>query len=111
MRHIMNVEGAKEREQRSRSNNISGGIEHHYSISDLSGQISVSKSLIREWIKRGVLEVIKINRRVLIPESSIRDLLTSNKVPKKHTDISSTIATSIMNAGSNNGEPQRRKAK
>jgi excisionase family DNA binding protein len=55
----------------------------HWKVADLASELGLAPITIRTWLRRGVLEYVKLGRSVRIPNRSVNDLLRRGTVPKK----------------------------
>ncbi|MBZ5492255.1 MAG: helix-turn-helix domain-containing protein [Acidobacteriia bacterium] len=58
----------------------------HWKVADLANELGLAPITIRTWLRRGVLEYVKLGRSVRIPNRSVNDLLRRGTVRRKKTD-------------------------
>jgi excisionase family DNA binding protein len=68
-------------------------------VYDVAAFLGVTHGTVRQWIRQGTLEAIKIGRRVLVPQSAINRLVGEAKKAtaiNEKTGIDTRIPIPIM---------------
>lgn len=53
------------------------GLEQFYSTERVAEMFEVTVETVRDWISRGELKAVKVNRQWRVPESALRDYTES----------------------------------
>jgi excisionase family DNA binding protein len=65
-------------------------VEKHFNVRATADHLSLTERWVRERIKRGDIGVVRVGRRILIPDSELRRLLRG--VPPSRTAAEPTMA-------------------